>query len=155
MLNSVWCICYANAIYAREYILDILCQTVYAWPGVANKLFRIPCLCSASNKSVETYFSEANVADRAKLLSTHYVRNETLKHTHFLCGQNLEFNVKKCQIFIITYLGKLFTESALLADSVIQLPCPSVCLSVCAIEKHPLPVVVETSGQKRIPNIGI
>ena len=34
-----------------------------------------------------------------------------------------------------------------LANSVYWSQCPSVCLSVCAIAKHPLPEVVETSGQ--------
>ena len=69
---------------------------MYAWPGVANnELFRIQFLCSSSNKSVETYFLEANVADRAKLLSTHYVRNGTLNPAHLLSGKSLEFYFKK------------------------------------------------------------
>ena len=67
---------------------------------------------------METYFLEANVADRAKLLSTHYVRNGTLNPAHLLSGKSLEFYFKS-QILIISYLGHLFTESALLADSVI------------------------------------
>ena len=89
-------------MHAKQCMVYMLCypRPVYAWPGVANnELFRIQFLCSSSNKSVETYFLEANVADRAKLLSTHYVRNETLKPAHFLCGQNLEFNVKKMSDF--------------------------------------------------------
>ena len=41
-----------------------------------------------------------------------------------------------------------FTESAHLVDSVIELRCPSVCVSVCDVSKHPLPEVVDTSGRR-------
>ena len=44
-------------------------------------------------------------------------------------------------------------------NSLTESPCPSVgvCvrLSVCAIAKHPFPGVVETFGQKPVPNIGL
>ena len=39
----------------------------------------------------------------------------------------------------------IFTELAHWADSVIKSQCPSVCLCVCDVLKHP--------GQKHIPNI--
>ena len=42
----------------------------------------------------------------------------------------------------------IFTESAHWADSVIKLQCPSVCLYIHDVEKHPLPGVIETSGQR-------
>ena len=41
----------------------------------------------------------------------------------------------------------IFTESAHWADSVIESPCPSVCLFVCENFKHSLPEVLETSGR--------
>ena len=58
---------------------------------------------------------------------------------------------------IIVNINKIFTDSGLWAGSVIELPGPSVCLSVClsvyAIVKHPLPAVLETFGQRTyLPN---
>ena len=45
----------------------------------------------------------------------------------------------------------IFTDSALWAGSVIELPCPSVCLSVCANAKHPILEVEKSSGRREYP----
>ena len=58
-------------------------------------------------------------------------------------------------MFEMLEIFKTLTDLALWAGSVIESPCPSICLCVCDVAKHPLPEVVEPLAEEHIPNIGL
>ena len=84
-----------------------------------------------------------------------------MNHKQLFLQRHLDTIKKGCTKMMYTYIHtymytknvsndlKIFTDSALWAGSFIESPCPSVCVSVCAIAKHPNPEVVETCDQRR------
>ena len=96
--------------------------------------------------------------DHSRHHNKYYMLNGIRSHSFFwgvfsrnwLSGyiQSVSCDIRLLCVCRVCHFFGVVTKLALWADSVIKSACPSVCLSVCGIAKHPSPEGVESSGQR-------